>query len=161
LLSDENSEIKSRYDSIVQEIGKENKLLIIKVDDLDRLSTNEIIDTLRLIRIIANFPNTVYLVGYDKNYINSAIEQGLTKHNPEKYIDKVFTLGFVTIIKGAPEALTILTIVRALIEIQTIIISVVHGNFDSMFLASIAFLIVEAVIVKTLVGVIKKEEEEG
>ncbi|HXP48464.1 MAG TPA: hypothetical protein VN922_00835, partial [Bacteroidia bacterium] len=70
-------------------------------------------------------------------------------------------LGFVTIIKGAPEALTILIIVRALIEIQTIIISVVHGNFDSMFLASIAFLIVEAVIVKTLVGVIKKEEEES
>jgi len=94
LLSDENSEIKSRYDSIVQEIGKENKLLIIKVDDLDRLSTNEIIDTLRLIRIIANFPNTVYLVGYDKNYINSAIEQGLTKHNPEKYIDKVFNVEF-------------------------------------------------------------------
>src|ERR1700722_4101465 len=37
-------------------------------------------------------------------------------------------LGFVTVIKGAPEALVILTIVRALIEIQTIIQSFVQGN---------------------------------
>jgi hypothetical protein len=68
-------------------------------------------------------------------------------------------LGFVTIIKGAPEALTILTIVRALIEIQTIILSIIQGNIDAILLIPIGFLIAEMVIVKTLVGVIKREEE--
>ena len=67
-------------------------------------------------------------------------------------------LGFVTVIKGAPEALTILTIVRALIEIQTIILSIVHGSIDAMLVIPIAFLIAEIFIVKALVGVIKKEE---
>jgi len=69
-------------------------------------------------------------------------------------------LGFVTIIKGAPEALTILTIVRILIEIQTIILSVVQGNINVMLLIPIAFLVVEIFIVKTLVAVIKKEEAQ-
>ena len=67
-------------------------------------------------------------------------------------------LGFVTVIKGAPEALTILTIVRALIEIQTIILSIVHGSIDAMLVIPIAFLIAEIFIVKALIGVIKKEE---
>ena len=65
-------------------------------------------------------------------------------------------LGFVTVIKGAPEALTILTIVRALIEIQTIILSIVHGSIDAMLVIPIAFLIAEIFIVKALIGVIKK-----
>jgi hypothetical protein len=68
-------------------------------------------------------------------------------------------LGFVTVIKGAPEALTILTIVRALIEIQTIILSIAQGNINAMLIIPVVFLAVEIVIVKTLVGVIKKEEE--
>ncbi len=67
-------------------------------------------------------------------------------------------LGFVTVIKGAPEALTILTIVRALIEIQTIILTIIHGSIDAMLIVPIVFLIAEIFIVKTLVGVIKKEE---
>ncbi len=70
-------------------------------------------------------------------------------------------LGFVTIIKGAPEALVILTIVRALIEIQTIILSIIQGNIDAMLLISGAFLVLEIFIVKTLIGVIKKEEAGG
>ncbi len=67
-------------------------------------------------------------------------------------------LGFVTIIKGAPEALIILTIVRALIEIQTIILSIVQGNIDAMLLLSAVFLALEIFIVKTLIVVTKKEE---
>src|SRR5580693_4057356 len=68
-------------------------------------------------------------------------------------------LGFVTVIKGAPEALVILTIVRALIEIQTIILAIVQGNITAMLLIPVVFLGVEIIIIKTLVGVIKKEEE--
>jgi hypothetical protein len=67
-------------------------------------------------------------------------------------------LGFVTVIKGAPEALIILTITRALIEIQTIIISIVQQNINAMLLMPLAFLVFELLIIKTLVAVIKKEE---
>ena len=68
-------------------------------------------------------------------------------------------LGFVTIIRGAPEALVILTITRALIEIQTIIISIARENINAMLLVPLAFLVVEIFLVKTLIPVIKKEEQ--
>jgi uncharacterized membrane protein YhdT len=70
-------------------------------------------------------------------------------------------LGFVTMIKGAPEALVILTIVRALTEIQTIILAIVQGNINAMLILPVVFLAVEMVMVKTLIGVIKLEEAEG
>lgn len=94
LLSNERSDIRIRYETIAKEINNENKLLLIKIDDLDRLTKSEIIDTLRLIRIIANFPNTIYIVGYDKEYLTSAIKSSLTEHHPDKYIDKVFNVEF-------------------------------------------------------------------
>jgi hypothetical protein len=67
-------------------------------------------------------------------------------------------MAFVTKIKGAPEALVILTIVRALIEIQTIIIAIVQGNINAMLLVPIAFLVFEIFIIKALIVVIEKEE---
>ena len=69
-------------------------------------------------------------------------------------------LGFVTVIKGAPEALVILTIVRALIEIQTIILAIAQGSITAMLLVPLAFLVLEVFIIKTLVGVIKLEEAQ-
>jgi hypothetical protein len=69
-------------------------------------------------------------------------------------------LGFVTIIRGAPEALIILTITRAFVDMQTIIISIVQGNINTMLLVPFAFLVVEILIVKTLIPVIKKEEAQ-
>ena len=70
-------------------------------------------------------------------------------------------LGFVTMIKGAPEALVILTIVRALIEIQTIILAIAEGNISAMLILPAVLLVIEIVMIKTLVGVIKLEELEG
>ncbi|MCU0322733.1 MAG: KAP family NTPase, partial [Chitinophagaceae bacterium] len=90
----ETKTLKSRYDNIAKAIISQNKTLVVTIDDIDRLDKKEIVDTFRLIRVIADFPKTFYIVGYDREYVNSAIEDELTKHNPDKYIDKIFNLEF-------------------------------------------------------------------
>lgn len=60
--------------------------------------------------------------------------------------------------KGVPESITIVTIIRALIEIQTIITIIATGTISAMILMPLAFLIVEIFIIKTLVGVIQKRD---
>jgi hypothetical protein len=91
------------------------------------------------------------------------LSNAVLKHANYEFAARNLAIGlaliFVTIIKGAPEALVILTIVRALIEIQTIIISLVQGQISAMLLVPLVFLVVEVFIIKTLIGVIKKEEE--
>lgn len=60
--------------------------------------------------------------------------------------------------KGVPESITIVTIIRALIEIQTIVTMIATGNISAMIAMPLVFLIVEIIIIKTLVGVIQKRE---
>ncbi|MEI6436140.1 MAG: hypothetical protein WCP32_14980 [Bacteroidota bacterium] len=60
--------------------------------------------------------------------------------------------------KGVPESITIVTIIRALIEIQTIITIIVTGSISAMILMPLVFVIAEIFIIKTLVGVIQKRD---
>lgn len=103
LLLKENPGLYDRYEKIIEEILLENKLVIVSIDDLDRLDKKEVIEVLRLIRLLADFPNTFYVVGYDRGYINAAIRQQVTDHNPDKYIDKVINIEFK--VPEMPEAL--------------------------------------------------------
>jgi len=57
---------------------------------------------------------------------------------------------------GVPESITIVTIIRAFIEIQTIITLVTTGNISVMILMPTVFLGAELFIIKTLVGAIQK-----
>ncbi|MBP2143399.1 putative KAP-like P-loop ATPase [Methanococcus voltae] len=50
-----------------------NVNIIIIIDDLDRLTGKEIKLMFKLIKSVANFPNTVYILGYDKKVVSKAL----------------------------------------------------------------------------------------
>ncbi|NVN94007.1 MAG: hypothetical protein HXX18_01860 [Bacteroidetes bacterium] len=64
----------------------------------------------------------------------------------------------IVALKGVPESITIVTIIRALIEIQTIIIAIVHGNITTMLVLPAVLLIAEIFIIITLIKVIAKRD---
>ncbi|MGN6645093.1 MAG: KAP family P-loop NTPase fold protein, partial [Cytophaga sp.] len=94
LLMIEDKGLYNQYLSLKNHIKKLDCQIIITIDDLDRLDNNEIVDVFRIIRILADFPNTIYIVGYDKFYINNAIKEKISSHKPEKYLDKIINLEF-------------------------------------------------------------------
>lgn len=57
---------------------------VVIIDDVDRLGKDEIFEVLRIIRNTANFPNTIFIVAYDKDYVVKMIGQDLM------YLDKYF-----------------------------------------------------------------------
>ncbi|MBL6662692.1 MAG: AAA family ATPase [Flavobacteriales bacterium] len=79
------------YSEINTTLSAIDKKLIIFIDDVDRLSTSEIIEVLKLIRNTANFRNTFFLVAYDRNYVVSAIKSH-NCFNERKYLEKIFQL---------------------------------------------------------------------
>ena len=64
----------------------------------------------------------------------------------------------IVALKGVPESITIVTIIRAFIEIQTIIIAVVHGNITSAIILPVILLGVEIFVILTLVKAIAKRD---
>ena len=87
IIGTENKNIN--YSLVNDVLRKSNKQILIFIDDLDRLDKKEIIEVLRIIRNTANFKNTVYIVGYDRGYIEEAIKD-INPHKHESYLEKIF-----------------------------------------------------------------------
>ena len=64
---------------------------IIVIDDLDRLKAEEILEVLRIIRNTANFPNTVFIVAFDKEFIVQSLQEE-SKSYSKNYVEKYFQL---------------------------------------------------------------------
>jgi hypothetical protein len=82
---------------IEEALQKYNKPIVVVLDDLDRLSSGEIRDIFKLIRLTANFPNVMYLVAFDRVRIESALaEDGIPGR---EYLEKIvqFTIDLPTI----------------------------------------------------------------
>jgi hypothetical protein len=91
-LFDEKSKNEA-YQSINSSIANIKKQIIIFIDDLDRLDKKEIIEVLRVIRNTANFNNVVYIVSYDKGYIETAIKE-FNEYNYKSFLEKIFQFEF-------------------------------------------------------------------
>lgn len=69
----------------LRELGKRVYVLL---DDLDRLSGEEILEVLKLMDRNASFSNTVFIVGYDKAYVNNVLKKHLDHGLDHSFIDK-------------------------------------------------------------------------
>jgi hypothetical protein len=71
--------------------------IIVALDDIDRLSTDEIRDMFRLVRLTASFPNIVYVLAFDAPRVEDALgENGIPgAHYLEKIIQVSYDLPVV------------------------------------------------------------------
>jgi predicted KAP-like P-loop ATPase len=61
--------------------------IVVVLDDIDRLSTPEIRDIFKLVRLTASFPNIVYIVSFDRARVEQALaEQGVPGR---AYLEKI------------------------------------------------------------------------
>ena len=75
----------------LRELGKRVYVLL---DDLDRLSGEEILEVLKLIDRNASFSNTVFIVAYDKAYLNNVLKKHLDHGLAHSFIDKYVSWEF-------------------------------------------------------------------
>lgn len=69
-----------------------NKKIIIVIDDLDRLMTDEIMEIFKLITKNAAFKNTIFITTYDKDYINGMFINSLYIPQKQHFSDKYFNM---------------------------------------------------------------------
>lgn len=83
--------ISDLYTEIANALPNIGKRFHIFIDDLDRLDSDEVLEILKLIRNTANFPNTIFYVAFDKDYISDVITKS-NKIKNEEYLEKIFQL---------------------------------------------------------------------
>lgn len=78
---------KERLQNVIMEIGR--KIFVI-IDDLDRLTAPEILEVLKIIDRNGSFKNVIFIVAYDKEYVNAVLRKYLGYEGSEMFTDKYF-----------------------------------------------------------------------
>ena len=78
------------YERLRISLEKSNKKIIVFIDDMDRMTGKEIFCLLKLVKVVANFPNTLYILSYNKDYVAKELAQVIS-YKPEEYLEKIIT----------------------------------------------------------------------
>lgn len=66
--------------------------ILVVIDDIDRLRKEEVQEIFQLVRLTGNFPNLVYLVAFDRDRVEAALEQeGFPGRD---YLEKIVQVGY-------------------------------------------------------------------
>ncbi|MCE5211822.1 MAG: hypothetical protein LLG40_09740 [Deltaproteobacteria bacterium] len=84
------SVIKSELNSLLDKISTK---LIIVIDDIDRLNNTEIRQIFQLVKSLADFPNTIYLLSFDKDVVINALKK-VQEGSGNDYLEKVVQVPF-------------------------------------------------------------------
>src|SRR5690554_132170 len=84
-------DILGKKKKVVSAIEKIKTPLIVIIDDIDRLTPSETFQVLRLVKAVADFSGTSFLLAFDSSYLASVLDKNDIV-NASEYIDKVVQL---------------------------------------------------------------------
>ena len=73
---------------INQNLEKLDTKIITIIDDIDRLSDNEVKQIFKLVKTVADFKNIVYILSFDKKMVLESLSK-VQSHSAEKYLEKI------------------------------------------------------------------------
>jgi len=74
-------------------LAKQPHKIIVVIDDIDRLNNTEIRQIFQLIKSLGDFPNTIYLLAFDKNVVINALKK-VQEGSGIEYLEKVIQIPF-------------------------------------------------------------------
>jgi predicted KAP-like P-loop ATPase len=98
-------------------LRQENRRIVIVMDDIDRLTAQEISQLFLIVKAVADFPNTVYLLAFDHGVVAKAINETL-RLDGESYLEKI-----VQVQIDIPSASSV--------QLQTLFLAQLDGLLDS------------------------------
>ena len=90
----EKEDLESLKDNINNKLTNFNKKIIIVIDDIDRLCDEEIREMFQLVKSIADFKNTIYILSYDREIVTKALDK-TQQGKGEEYLEKIVQVPLV------------------------------------------------------------------
>jgi predicted KAP-like P-loop ATPase len=91
--SSQLADVVSLKAELVAELRKAVLKVVIIVDDIDRLTADEARQMFRLIKAVADFPNVIYVLAFDRDMTATALEH-FHPSGGQNYLDKIIQVPF-------------------------------------------------------------------
>lgn len=79
--------------SLEDALRKQDRRVLVVIDDIDRLTSEEIRQLFRVVKAVADFPNVIYLMAFDRAVVTKALE-GTQGVSGEAYLEKIVQAPF-------------------------------------------------------------------
>ena len=93
-LETEKEDLETLKSNINQELEDLDKKILIVIDDIDRLCDEEIREMFQLVKSIADFKNTIYILSYDREIVTKALDK-TQQGKGEEYLEKIVQVPLV------------------------------------------------------------------
>jgi len=93
-LEAEKEDLETLKSNINQELEDLDKKILIVIDDIDRLCDEEIREMFQLVKSIADFKNTIYILSYDREIVTKALDK-TQQGKGEEYLEKIVQVPLV------------------------------------------------------------------
>ncbi|WP_081723087.1 KAP family NTPase [Thermoanaerobacter thermocopriae] len=80
--------VEETKEQIARRLEKIKGKIVIMIDDIDRLTAEEIRELFAVVKAVADFPNTVYILAFDKEVVEKALEK-VQEGDGSKYLEKI------------------------------------------------------------------------
>lgn len=117
-------EVRDELDRL---LARQNRKILIVIDDIDRLSSGEIRQIFQLVKVLGDFPNTVYLLAFDRGVVVKALEK--VQEGPGvEYLEKIVQIPFELPVISKQE-------VEALLfsQLDSLIVDIPEGKWDQTY----------------------------
>ena len=84
-------DILKQKENVINLLSQQEKRVLIVIDDIDRLNNEQIRQVFQLITSVAKFPNTTYLLVFDKEIVVKALEK-VQEGSGEEYLEKIIQM---------------------------------------------------------------------
>lgn len=85
-------DVREQKRKIADALAKQTRRLVVVIDDIDRLTPGEIRELFSVIKAVADFPNTVYLLAFDKGVVGTALSTD--EVDGGAYVEKIVQVPF-------------------------------------------------------------------
>jgi KAP family P-loop domain len=87
LLQGRKGGLQARRNKVQQKLAELDHPVVVVLDDIDRLTTSEIRDVFKLVRLTASFPNIIYLLAFDRERVEEALSE--QRIPGREYLEKI------------------------------------------------------------------------
>jgi predicted KAP-like P-loop ATPase len=81
-------------------LSQQKKRFLIIIDDLDRLKPDEMIAILQMVKSVGRLPNVIYLLSFDRNLLESAVDKLCPSEGPH-FLEKIVQAALIALRRRA------------------------------------------------------------
>ena len=70
----EEPSLQSSYNTLVERLEKLDQRFVVMIDDIERLTSDEIRDLMTMVKTLGKLPNVIYLLSYDRSVVWGALK---------------------------------------------------------------------------------------